>query len=291
MKTALKCACVVLLAYCGVAAAAGAGTITSISPNFGPNTGNITVVIRGTGFGTAAKVLFGGATQSTITLVGTTRISCQLPASVPAGTVGNVAVDVQTAGSVSLLLATGTFTYTNPTLTVTAQARINSVVDISWATSTSNDSNGTAHPDLNVAPYTWVIASTSSADAATASIGFSSVYTMSDDYTVNIRNRGTGTGSTVHLNVGCGNMGPWNNTGASGSNAFKMQAKLGTGTPLTLTTTLSVTALQNTGNTANETITSGNAKQFDLIFTAPSAITTGYDTLQSATVTITGTAE
>jgi len=293
MKAILKAVCYLCVAYCTVAAAAS-GTITSISPSMGPNTGNITVTIRGTLLSTAGRVVFGtgpGAIQATLTSVTATKVVFQLPASNPALTVGVVAVDVQTAGGATLLSATGSFTYTNPTLTVTAQGRINSVVDISWGTGTVNDSSGTAHPDLNIAAYTWVIGSTSSADAATASVGFGNVYTMSDDYAVFIRNRGTGTGSLVNVKASCANMGAvWNNTGVSGSNTFIMKAKLGTGTPLIITTALTG-PLQNAGNAANETIASGALSKFDLIFTAPSTITAGYDVLQSAAVTITATAQ
>ncbi|MDV6228564.1 Calx-beta domain-containing protein [Nitratireductor aquimarinus] len=85
-------------------------SITSISPNNGPEAGGTSVTITGTNFTGATAVTFGGTAAASFTVNSSTTIS----AVTPAGTAGAVDVAVTTAGGTDT--ETGGFTYNPPVL-------------------------------------------------------------------------------------------------------------------------------------------------------------------------------
>ncbi|MDS1137542.1 beta strand repeat-containing protein, partial [Nitratireductor indicus] len=93
-------------------------SITSISPNNGPEAGGTSVTITGTNFTGATAVTFGGTAAASFTVNSSTTIS----AVTPAGTAGAVDVAVTTAGGTDT--ETGGFTYNPPVLPT---LRINSL--------------------------------------------------------------------------------------------------------------------------------------------------------------------
>lgn len=95
-------------------------SISSISPNSGPVTGNTTVTILGSGFQSGASVAFGGITATSVKLVSSTEIQAITPNS-PAGTV-SVAV-ANSDSQAATLTAAFTFYHT---------------VSIAWTASTSS---------------------------------------------------------------------------------------------------------------------------------------------------------
>lgn len=92
-----------------------APTVTAISPTAGPTTGGTSVTITGTNFISGATVSFGGTTVKTVTVTGSTSITC----ATPAHTAGTVDVVVANPDAQTGTLPAG-FTYmsTNPAPTV-----------------------------------------------------------------------------------------------------------------------------------------------------------------------------
>ncbi|PWN00886.1 hypothetical protein DJ010_21410 [Nocardioides silvaticus] len=85
--------------------------ITAITPTSGPPSGGTSVVITGTGFTGATKVLFGTAPAASFTVDSATRITAVSP---PSATVGVRAITVTTPGGVSPAVTAGRFTYAAP---------------------------------------------------------------------------------------------------------------------------------------------------------------------------------
>ncbi len=90
-----------------------APTVTSVSPNFGPQAGGTSVTITGTDLSGATAVLFGGTTATSYVVNSATQIT----ATSPAGT-GPVDVRVTTAGGTSAISGADQFSYlATPTIT------------------------------------------------------------------------------------------------------------------------------------------------------------------------------
>ena len=90
-----------------------APTVTSISPNFGPQAGGTSVTITGTNLSGATAVTFGGTPATGYTVDSATQIT----ATSPAGT-GPVDVRVTTAGGTSAISGVDQFSYlATPTIT------------------------------------------------------------------------------------------------------------------------------------------------------------------------------
>ena len=260
--------------------------ITSITPNTGTTAGGaVNIIIRAdAAWASVTAVTFTGLGAATFSAAGSKITITSIPAAVNPGA---VTVTITATGGPY----TTTFTYVNTQLQVNVKSTINSVVDIAWGPSTVADSSATAQAG-KITAYSWVAGSTSSADAATASVSLGSSYRLSDDYLVTIKNNGTGTGSTIQFSATCGNTnsGAWANTIAgAGSNKFKMQGKIGlTGTALTIDTALTG-PFKDSGGVNPATIGPGAELQIDLIYFTPTAITTGADTQQTIPVTFTAT--
>jgi len=89
-----------------------APTVTSVSPNFGPQAGGTSVVITGTNLSGATAVLFGATTASHVV-----NSATQITAISPAGT-GTVDVRVTTTGGTSAISGADQFSYlATPTIT------------------------------------------------------------------------------------------------------------------------------------------------------------------------------
>lgn len=88
-------------------------TVTSISPNTGPDGGGTTITINGTGFVTGATVTFGGIAATDVTFVNSTELTAVTPAAAaPATTVDTIVTE--TVSGTSLPSATSSadkFTY------------------------------------------------------------------------------------------------------------------------------------------------------------------------------------
>jgi uncharacterized protein YhjY with autotransporter beta-barrel domain len=85
-----------------------APTVTSISPNSGPEAGGTAIIITGTNLGGATDVSFGGVTAAFVI-----DTSSQITAVAPAGSAGAVDVSVTTPGGT--VTQSGGFTYEAPT--------------------------------------------------------------------------------------------------------------------------------------------------------------------------------
>ncbi|KAF1056971.1 MAG: hypothetical protein GAK34_00041 [Delftia tsuruhatensis] len=89
-----------------------APTVTSVSPNFGPQAGGTSVVITGANLSGATAVLFGATTASYVV-----NSATQITATSPAGT-GTVDVRVTTTGGTSAISGADQFSYlATPTIT------------------------------------------------------------------------------------------------------------------------------------------------------------------------------
>jgi hypothetical protein len=89
-----------------------APTVTSVSPNTGPDAGGTSVTITGTGFlGDAATVSFGGAAATNVVVNSDTSITATSPAGA-----GTVDVTVTTGGGTSATSGADHFTYVAPVL-------------------------------------------------------------------------------------------------------------------------------------------------------------------------------
>ena len=84
-----------------------APVVTSIAPASGPIAGGTAVVITGTGFTGATRVLFGSTPASSFTVDSATQITVMSP---PSATIGVRAITVTTAGGVSAPVDAGRFT-------------------------------------------------------------------------------------------------------------------------------------------------------------------------------------
>ncbi|WP_182481368.1 IPT/TIG domain-containing protein [Nocardioides immobilis] len=99
---------------------APAPAITGIAPSSGPIEGGTSVVITGTGFTGATKVVFGTAGPATsFTVDSATQITAISP---PSATTGVRAITVTTVGGPSAYVDAGRFTYTAPAPAITAIA-------------------------------------------------------------------------------------------------------------------------------------------------------------------------
>ena len=96
--------------------------VTAVSPNTGPAAGGTTVIITGSGFTGASKVLFGTVQARIITVS-----AIQITAVSPAGS-GTVDVRVTTPGGTSAITAADRFTY------VFAQPKVTSILPMSGPT-------------------------------------------------------------------------------------------------------------------------------------------------------------
>ena len=77
-------------------------TITEVYPNFGSTSGGEAVSILGSGFVTGrTSVTFNGVASTSVNVVYSTEMTCIVPATVPAGTAGNIAVRVVVDGATS----------------------------------------------------------------------------------------------------------------------------------------------------------------------------------------------
>src|SRR4051812_30969692 len=65
--------------------------VSTVTPNTGTQAGGTAVTIKGSGFVAPVRVRFGGVDATSVTVGGTTTITCRTPAGVNKGTV-NVAV-------------------------------------------------------------------------------------------------------------------------------------------------------------------------------------------------------
>ena len=102
------------------AGGSGSGTsVTNVCPNHGPATGGTSVIVVGTGLGSATQVSFGSVPATNVTQIS----GGELKVTSPAGTAGTtVDVTVSTPGGTSAAAAADHFTYDslgNHTLTVT----------------------------------------------------------------------------------------------------------------------------------------------------------------------------
>jgi hypothetical protein len=82
-------------------------TVTAVAPNSGPESGETSVTITGTGFTGATEVRFGLAAAKSFEVVSETSIKATSPASAP----GKVHVTVTTEGGTSTTTAADEFTY------------------------------------------------------------------------------------------------------------------------------------------------------------------------------------
>ena len=109
---------VVLLCVAGLTAKAQAQelappTITNVSPNTGPPSGDTSVTITGTNFSGATAVRFGNTAAASFTVNSATQITATSPAGI-----GTVDVTVTTPGGTSATNSADQFTYTSaPTVT------------------------------------------------------------------------------------------------------------------------------------------------------------------------------
>ena len=102
------------------AGGSGSGTsVTNVCPNHGPATGGTSVIVVGTGLGSATQVSFGSVPATDVTQIS----GGELKVTSPAGTAGTtVDVTVSTPGGTSAAVAADHFTYDslgNHTLTIT----------------------------------------------------------------------------------------------------------------------------------------------------------------------------
>lgn len=92
-----------------------APTITGVNPSSGPTAGGTSVVITGTHFSGATKVLFGTTAATSFTVVTPSEIIV----TAPAGTAGSVDITVTTSGGTSATSSADQFTYTVPAPVIT----------------------------------------------------------------------------------------------------------------------------------------------------------------------------
>jgi hypothetical protein len=93
-----------------------APTVSSVSPNTGPTTGDTPVTITGANFQTGATVTFGALAATNVVVVSSTSITARTPLG---PTTSQLAVDVSvTNPDATKGTATGAFTYTVPALAV-----------------------------------------------------------------------------------------------------------------------------------------------------------------------------
>ena len=132
---ALALALVVAVVLVPDVTAAGAQTVTSVSPSSGPTAGGTSVTISGSAFTGATGVSFGATAATTFTVVSDTQVT----ATAPAGT-GTVDVTVTTPDGTSATGAPDQFTYLDPsTPTITGVSPI-----IAQNSSTIGETSGPA---------------------------------------------------------------------------------------------------------------------------------------------------
>ena len=118
-----------------------APTVTSATPNNGPQTGGTAVTLAGTNYVAGATVTFGGALATGVTVVSATRIDC----TTPAGPVGATNVTVT---NIDAMAGTGTGAYTwNVVIDTTpptfggcasASAISGHAIELRWVAATDN---------------------------------------------------------------------------------------------------------------------------------------------------------
>ena len=92
-------------------------TVTGISPTTGPAAGGTSVTITGTGFTSAATVMFGANAGTSVTFVSSTQLTANAPSFTNGGTVD---VTVTTTGGTSATSSADQFTYSDVIPTVTS---------------------------------------------------------------------------------------------------------------------------------------------------------------------------
>jgi hypothetical protein len=85
--------------------------LSSVTPNVGPPGGGTSVTIAGTGFTNGAKVYFGSAAATAVTVVSATNITATTP---PATAYGTVDVTITNGGDFQPVVLAGGFTYYLP---------------------------------------------------------------------------------------------------------------------------------------------------------------------------------
>ncbi|HLX60752.1 MAG TPA: MBG domain-containing protein [Planctomycetota bacterium] len=107
-------------------------TITNVSPNSGPSAGGTGITVTGTNYSVGTSVKIGGNTCTNVVVTSATTLTCNTPASTPAGTQGAFNVVVTNTGGNATL--TSGFTYSDaPSSTTTA------------ASNTQDTYNGSSH--------------------------------------------------------------------------------------------------------------------------------------------------
>ena len=293
-------------------AMAGSATITSLTPNTADSSGGQQIIIRGTkflaannGVGAINKVVFkqSGVVVATFsgafTVSTDTRLSFILPATVPAGIAGGADIDLlNNAASVLTALNGGLgatpFTFTGNQLQINARATIASVISVTWGTNTVNDSANVIQKNT-AGTYSWVIGSSSSADAPNAILSLGTSYKLSDDYHVTITNTST-TGNAIDLFAKAADPTDWQGV-AVGSTGPANKYSMGSTITTLNGTGVQSAALSLTPPGANQEykaagpvdmpLAVGGEDQIDLNFTSPTSITAGADTPETIVVTIT----
>ena len=103
--------------------AAGCPTVTSLSPSTGPATGNTTVTIVGTGFGTGTPVVDFGHSAATVLASTPTSVTVRTPDVTFGGTVGVTVTTTGAAAGTSPVVAGSRFTFTSPKVTSVTPAK------------------------------------------------------------------------------------------------------------------------------------------------------------------------
>jgi len=167
-------------------------------------------------------------------------------------------------------------------LQVTISVTINQSVSIAWGAGTSTDDNQppVSHPAGDTAPFYWLAKNGS---AVPTDLALNQTV-ISDD-----ANNGktikvsclSQTGSSAAISASVGTPAGWSVAGATGSNAFAIQATLGT----------TAAPLASTGGVSLGTLVAGTAndKALVLALTTPTGVTIHGGSQQVISVTLTGT--
>lgn len=254
--------------------AAGAPTLTSVSPFTGSTAGGLTVTLTGTNFNSpnVTSVTFGGTPATALTIISSTSMTVAIPA--------------HASGIVSVILTNGSgsngpnaaFTYdiVNTQVQVTVRVTIPNRADIQWGNGTSVDDLGINHtlPADRISAYSWTV---QDADQG-ANLSPSLIYLTNDSAngtkTINISNVSL-TNDSVTLTAMATNTAAWQLSPAAGVNAFRMRAKLGGAGFVTLT---------HTSTTLTAALIPGTDQALILELSTP---TQGVAVLQQTTVQLT----
>ena len=245
-----------------------APTVTSVTPNNGPQAGGNTVTVAGSGFVSGSTAVdFGTSVGTSVTVGGSTSLTV----TVPAGT-GTVSVTVTTMGGGPSTPLAGAYTYNAPALpTVTGLSPTNGpaaggtsvIVSGTNLTGATAVDFGTGHPGTITADTATSITVTSPAGTGTVNVTVTtpngtSATSSADQFTYNAPALPTVTG-----------LSPTNGPAAGGTSVIVSGTNLtgatavdfGTGHPGTITadtaTSITVTSPAGTG-TVNVTVTTPN---------------------------------